>query len=524
MPTPVSQSAIGRVLHVVPANGGGVDRFVRDLCDHRPGDWILHVSGPQWVVECPAEALMIPIESTDMQRLATHQALGRASVLHAHSTVAEVRDATAMLVAAMDLPYVVTLHDIQFSGSGDETAPQEQRHRRDFVLTAAACTAPSQFIRALAADVLGNDIACTVIENGVDPIYDVAADQAPTQEFPIAVIGAMGPHKGLDHLIEVSQHLPASMRVALLGYADGELGPGWLIEDRVWVHGVFEPAQLGALAGGYGARVAFFPRGQPESYCYALSDAWLAGLPAVGPDWGAIGERVRTNGGGHLYDPHAPVAEVASLLADTFTQAANGQIDVLRAARSLDSVAVMVAAMNEIYAGLAVTSEAPDVHALKTAAATHLDSRFFRRELLRLRGDLTAVELQRDNALSELRQLAQHFKDRGMWAEHLQNECNALKNSIEVVQAFSETSRLDLELLRIEHHALTETHQTLAHSHQELAHAHQELADANRALSARHDQLVTRLKAPLRLLPAPVRAWIIDFAKRRFLARKDSHG
>ena len=51
--TPSSvMAALSRVLHLVPPNGGGVDRFVRDLCAHRPADWILHVSDDQCVVEC----------------------------------------------------------------------------------------------------------------------------------------------------------------------------------------------------------------------------------------------------------------------------------------------------------------------------------------------------------------------------------------------------------------------------------------------------------------------------------------
>lgn len=513
----MSEVATGRVLHLVPPNGGGVDRFVRDLCAHRPADWLLHVSGEQWVVECPAEALMIPIDANDMQALTAHRALGRAAVLHVHSTVAEVRDATALLVAAMDLPYLVTLHDVEFAGPGREATPQEQRQRREFVLGAAACTAPSEFIRQLALDVLGDAMACTVIENGVDLASDPGPVPAPTQEFPIAVIGAMGPHKGLDHLVEVSQHLPASMRIALLGYADGELGPGWLRADRLWVHGVFEPAQLSGLAAGYGAHIAFFPRGQPESYCYALSDAWLAGLPVVGPDWGAIGERVRAHGGGRLYHPDAPVEEVAALLVEMLTQVENRQLDVGGAARSLGSVAAMVAAMNEIYARLAVPAEAADVQGLKAAAATHLDSRFFRRELLRLQGDLTAAGEQRDNALRELRQLARNFEERGEWAEHLQSGCDTLKQTVEELQVSAGSTRAALEQLRAEH-------QALAQLHQEQARTCHELAQTYEVLHARHDQLVTRLKAPLGLLPAPVRSWIINFAKRRFLARKDSHG
>ena len=62
--------------------------------------------------------------------------------------------------------------------------------------------------------------------------------------------------------------------------------------------------------------------------------------------------------------------------------------------------------MNKIYAAVAAPSAPPDLEALKLAASAHLDSRFFRKELLRQQGDLAAAGEQRDNALQELGTLA----------------------------------------------------------------------------------------------------------------------
>lgn len=39
-----------------------------------------------------------------------------------------------------------------------------------------------------------------------------------------------------------------------------------------------------------------------ESFCYVLSEAWLAGVPVIGTNLGAVGERIRREGGGWTFD------------------------------------------------------------------------------------------------------------------------------------------------------------------------------------------------------------------------------
>ena len=38
----------------------------------------------------------------------------------------------------------------------------------------------------------------------------------------------------------------------------------------------------------------------PETYCHTLTELWAAGLPVVGVDLGAVGERIRESGAGWL--------------------------------------------------------------------------------------------------------------------------------------------------------------------------------------------------------------------------------
>ena len=497
----MNKSASARVLHLVPPNGGGVDRFVRDLAAQRPADWLLHVSDDQCVVEAPRSALMAPIAFDALGELAASGALGRAAALHAHSTVPAVRTATRILAQAMELAYVVTLHDIEFAGRSD-VDPTERAQRLDFIRGAAHCTVPSGFMRTLALEVLGEGFACVVIENATERKSPVAAPPE-AQRFPVAVVGAMGKHKGLDPLVEVAGKLPPAEGIVLLGYADGQLGPGWLADGKVWVHGAFEPEQLPELVKRYGARLAFFPKGQPESYCYALSDAWLAGLPVLAPDSGAIGERVRAHGGGTLYSPDATAGEIALTLSRLLREPAAG---VEQAVRSLTPVAAMVETLNGIYAGIAAPEQAADPQALQQSTAIHLDSRFFRRELLRLQGDLASTGAQRDNALRELESLAENFRKRGEWIEQLERTGENLQRELRDLHQSTAALKLQVEEM-----------QALPAAMQALRDDHAALQASYTDLKASYARVVRPLTWPLRLLPAAARARVIRLARRIFI-------
>lgn len=505
----MNTSASGRVLHLVPPNGGGVDRFVRDLCSLRPADWLLHVSDDQCVVEAPEHALLIPVAFDALSDLLERSGLGRASALHSHSTVPAVRRATSLLANAMQLPYVVTLHDVDFAGPPGASDAAERALRVGFIRSAARCTVPSGFMRDRALEVLGESFACTVVENGTDRRASVGALPA-ARRFPIAVIGAMGRHKGLDHLVEVAAQLPADTGIVLLGYADGELGPGWLAGGRVWVHGAFEPTLLSDLVAGYGSQLAFFPNGQPESFCYALSDAWLAGLPVVAPDSGAIGERVRAHGGGSLYDPDASANAVASAISRQLHQPDPRFSNVEEAVHSLSSVATMVNSMSKIYAEIAAPGSAPDLDALRRSAANHLDSRFFRRELLRLQGDLSAAGEQRDNALRELQSLAENFRKRGDWIDQLQRTGEGLQQECRNLQESAAALRQELERL-----------QSLPAALEALQAQHASLLASHRSLQANYDKLLRPFMRLLRLLPPRAQERLAKAARRIFIESRN---
>lgn len=425
------------VLHLVPPNGGGVDRFVRDLWTYRPQDLVLHVSPNQWVLEQPGHQF-IALPPTALREHAHPGALGHPAWVHAHAVSATVREAALALTDRLRSPLAVTLHDITFT----QGSAAEQAAALDTIRQARLVTAPSRYLCQVLADHLlahnAPPLPCTLLPNGTNtapaPASTLALPQAKGP-FDIAVVGALGPHKGLQHLLDLCEVLPPGRRVVLIGYADGQLGAGWKLPDRLWIHGPFEPADLPALLQGYGTQLVFFPAGQAESFCYALSDVWQAGWPVLVPDQGALGERVRQHGQGQVYDPALSLAELALRVEHAMgaTPPPTGHPE--------PTVAEMEARLDTLYRMTDTTVTAPpQVPDLQALAQTHLDSHFFRIELLRLQGDLEATRREAAVMRQELDALAHDHSSRGQWIQKLDGDVQQLEAALRTADAALRTA------------------------------------------------------------------------------------
>jgi glycosyltransferase involved in cell wall biosynthesis len=498
---PEHGQAVPGVLHVVPANGGGVDRVVRDLCQWRPSDAIVHVTDTQHVLEWPGSGTFAPLDATWLSDLALGGRWGRPAAVHAHSTAAPVRQFCQTLCATTGAPCVLTLHDIGFAEPTVD--PLEREHRLRFARSAAVRTAPSVYIVDLAQSVLVG-IPCRLVENGVDPWPDAPseADCAAGSKgaFAIAVIGAIGEHKGLDFLLEFAAHLPSTLRVVIIGYTAQQLLPGWALPGRIWMHGAFEPRDLPGLVRRYAVQWAFFPPGMPESYSFALSDAWQAGLPAAVPDHGALAERVRRHGGGCIY----PLAEPAPVLAERVAQwVAAGRVRAPAAGSgALQSVHQMVAAMTAIYneAGDGQSARGADHGTLRSLAQAQLDTRFFRKELLNLQGRLEAMDQQQQDRILHVQQLESALSRATQDATTLREQAAKLQLTLDEVQARLQT---------VEHERAA-----LAAGQETLQAEHKALANRYGVLEGRHRRLTHRLSAPVHWLPAAWRDALISLGRR----------
>ncbi len=451
-PTPADVG--GYVLHAVPANGGGVDRYVRDICAHRAHDCILHIVREQCVFEAVAANGLTPINYADMNDAIASGALGRPALVHAHSTLAPVRDRVRQLCGALAIEYVLTLHDIDFAAAAVDVGDGEREARLAFVRQASARVVPSQFIANLLLGALGPSAPGQLIENGVDAggLTDMAFvtfDTTTKAPFQIAVIGALGPHKGLSFLQDVVAALPAELRVVIVGYADGQVTPGWLQQDRLWVHGAFEAQQLTAIVQHYGVKLAFFPNQQPESYCYALSDGWCAGLPAVGPALGAIGDRIMSTGAGWTFDPGSSPKAVARKIVGCLAAVGEKKVAVPRAVERLLAPAVMVERLGHVYEkNMKTTHEPPQLSALSAVAATQLNGQFFRGELQRLSGDLAFSQTQIAHVNASLHSLTHEFDGRGAWIATLEKNLAETQAELRRVEAVRQAEHIAAEVAR----------------------------------------------------------------------------
>lgn len=493
------------VWHVVPANGGGVDRFVRDLCHLRAADGILHVTETQHVLEWPAQQRFLALDAACLPDLASGGAMGRPAIVHAHSTAAPVRQFCQTLCAATGVPYVLTLHDIGFADPA--ASPFERSQRLRFASQAAARTAPSHYIAGLAIEAL-QGAPCRLVENGVDPWpaqTAMAATMAkpisqPAGRFAIAVIGAIGEHKGLEALLQLAAHLPPAVQVVIIGYTAQQLLPGWVQPGRVWMHGVFQPEELPGLVRRYGVQWALFPPGMPESYSYALSDAWQAGLPAIVPDHGALAERLRRHGGGRVYPIDTPPPALAALIAQWLSEAAVQAPPA--ASGAFQPVQAMVDAMTAIYeqANGDAAAQAPDQNALDSLAQQQLDTRFFRKELLNLQSRVEALVQQNQAGAERVLQLETAHGQASAEADRLREQFAAAQHSLGEMQA-----RLA---------ELNSGHAALATEHAALQARHRALQGQHDTLEQRHRNLTRRLSAPLRWLPAAWRERLIGLGRR----------
>lgn len=489
------------VLHVVPANGGGVDRCVRDLCRWRASDAIVHVTDTQHVLEWPGSGTFVPLDAALLSDLALGGNWGRPAAVHAHSTAAPVRQFCQTLCGATGVPWVLTLHDIGFAEPAASPFEREQRLR--FARAAAARTAPSAYI----VDVVQRSLdgaPCRLVENGVDHWADASPGTtcaaAPEGCFSIAVIGAIGEHKGLNTLLEFAAHLPPTLRVVIIGYTAQQLLPGWAVPDRVWMHGVFEPCDLPTLVRRYAVQWAFFPPGVPESYSYALSDAWLAGLPVAVPDHGALAERVRRHGGGRIYPVAMPAPALAARVSQWVTEA--GVRAPPAGSGALQPVHQMVTAMTAIYteAGAGQVAQGADHDTLRGLAQAQLDTRFFRKELLNLQGRLQAMDQQHQERLLQVQQLESALSQATQDTAQVREQTTHLQHVLGELQ--SRLQAADLE------------HAALAARQESLQGEHHALLTRYGVLEERHRRLTHRLSAPVRWLPAAWRETLISLGRR----------
>ena len=115
----------------------------------------------------------------------------------------------------------------------------------------------------------------------------------------IVVVGAIGVEKGFEILLACVRDAQARalpLQFTVVGFtADDER---LMAAGPAFVTGEYIEADATELIRAQRGHLALIPSVWPETWCFALSRAWEAGLPAAVFDLGAQAERVRATGRG----------------------------------------------------------------------------------------------------------------------------------------------------------------------------------------------------------------------------------
>jgi glycosyltransferase involved in cell wall biosynthesis len=482
------------ILHVTSLFGGGVDRHLRDAVAGvaRPA-LIWHAGALAEAMEDTAssrvDALVPEAFASGKDAIGAYLRSHRVGLVHLHSLGEAERERAAWAAKALGAPLVVTLHDILFLDAkaferADPLAgdPAWLAKTGDFLRTAAAVIAPSRWLADLARERI-RGLTVEVIENGVgsseksgsgedfpqsgksspDPDFSVAPRAAFAARRPracVAMLGAIGPHKGAELADDIAQHLaPHGIALVVVGYLDRQLFPGWRGES-IFVHGPFRDVDGPALLRAYGAKLVVMPNAVPDSFSYALSDAWIAGVPVVAAPVGAIAERIGEHDGGWLLPP----AFDGQVVAREIVRLVDG--DLAEDRRRVESLLsrpdparvptldAMTRSLDALYARLGIDPADPGAagkDAIAHLVATNLDGRLLRAELARL-ADETAQAL---GALESTKARADAFeKEARGWIGKLEADVAALQSALRESDAARDALAKEADALRLDREAL----------------------------------------------------------------------
>lgn len=151
------------------------------------------------------------------------------------------------------------------------------------------------------------DLEIRVIEHGIDIPRDLSKRVISRDEkFNVAFIGAIGKHKGFEILKYLSEKKRFSnIRLHLFGIAADTLKDSRIFKQ----HGRYRREELPFLMRKYKINLVCLFSLTPETYCYTLTESVACGLPVLGVDIGAIGERIKKHNLGWLIPPDAEEEE-----------------------------------------------------------------------------------------------------------------------------------------------------------------------------------------------------------------------
>jgi len=133
----------------------------------------------------------------------------------------------------------------------------------------------------------------------------------PPGRLQVGVVGGIGEDKGFDVLLGCARdaerrNLPLQFIVVGHTSDDNRL----MGTNRVFISGRFTEGDGPRLLREFAPHFGFIPSVWPETWCFALSTLWQAGLHVVAFDLGAQAERIRSTGAGTLLPLGVPARRI----------------------------------------------------------------------------------------------------------------------------------------------------------------------------------------------------------------------
>ncbi|MBL0143145.1 MAG: glycosyltransferase family 4 protein [Betaproteobacteria bacterium] len=466
------------ILHVTSLFGGGVDRHLRDIVRtvERP-QLVWHAGEGVDVLEDTRKGRFYPLAGDALPARASALAqwlrARRVGLVHLHQLTRAPRERGEWACRTLGVPCITTLHDILFLRPDAFAAPDPLvadthwlAETARTLLASKAVLAPSPWLARLAAASVPG-LRVDVVPNG--SVADTKRGRsAPREGFArhrpdrvVALLGALGPHKGSDLVDDIAACLEGSgIGLVVIGYLEKQLHPGWRIPGSLFVHGAFAEGDAAPLLRGYDACLVLMPNELPESFSYALSDAWAAGVPVLAAPRGALAERIAAHGGGWLLPERFDAAFVAARVRELAGGVQESERARVQSALALPdperipSIDAMTRSLDAFYTRFGIDPAAPDAAdaaAIESLVAKNLDGSLFRLELVRLSDELA----QTLAALEDANGRAQAFETEARgWIAKLEADVGAVQDGLRRVTEDRDRLAKEADLLRLNQEAL----------------------------------------------------------------------
>ena len=364
-----------RVLYVLSVQSGGTPQTNQDLMaslgtrvDTQVECFVLRCTGPHMVLYLFSQGIYVPLERYRLEQpvlafphsLAGYDAMAKQWLEAYGIQLIHVRHSAWQSLGLMDvaselgIPVVYSFHDYyaacpsvkllderQVFCGGRCTASQGECHQElwpddqvrplkhesvytwqnQFAGALALCSgfvATSARVRDTMLDVFpalaGKPFPVIAHGRDFDTLAALAVQPELDEPLRILVPGHMAQAKGANILLQLAQ-MPelAHVRWHILGTLSADVQNS--APANIVVHGEYRREDfhkhVATLRPHLGAVLSIWP----ETWCHTLTELWAVGLPVVGFNTGAVGERLQKTGAGWLAETITAPAMAATILA-----------------------------------------------------------------------------------------------------------------------------------------------------------------------------------------------------------------